>query len=240
MQKQGFNFRYLLALYSLQIIILLAGQKAQAQGINLPQYDLRRLHFGFTVNGTYNSFQVNPSREFLAMDTLKNVRLQPFLGFSLGAIVDFKVNKHLNIRFLGPNIAFAQRNLFYDFSDNTKNRRAEIESTYLNFPINIKLRSERHRNVRFYVIGGALYSHDLSSNISAPRSLNDPVVAVKPNTFSYEVGAGIDLYFPYFKLSPEIKFTQSFGNVLVPDEFVYTRSLSSLYSRILTLSFHFE
>jgi hypothetical protein len=221
------------------IFLVLSGCCAKAQ--NLPQYDnKRKFHFGFTINGSYNSFQVNPSPDFLMIDTLKNIRVQPFYGFGLGAIVDMRLGDQFNLRFLGPNISFAQRNLFYDFDNPALNKKVEIESAYVDFPLELKYKSERHWNTRFYVIAGVKYTYDLSSNKDAPRSLVDPVVALKPNSFSYEFGVGMDLYFPFFKLSPELKFSQSFHNVLVRDDYVYTQALNSLFSRIVTFSFHFE
>ncbi len=241
MQKQSINIRNLLLVYGFQIILVLVlSERARAQAINLPQYDSRRLHFGFTLNGSHNNFQINQSAEFLTVDSLQNVRVKPFYGFGLGGIIDLKLNDHFNLRMTGPNISFAQRDIFYEFKDSKYNKKVQVESTYINFPIHIKYKSERHRNVRFYVMAGINYSIDLSSEKDAPRSLSDPVVALRSNTVSYEVGAGLDLYFPFFKLSPELRLTNSFGSVLVKDEYVYTRALNSLFSRIVTFSFHFE
>ena len=232
------------AVYSRKIILaigLLCSALLSAQ--NLPQYDNRVLHFGFTLFGTHQSLQLNTSQEFHTYsgpDTLLNIRQEPVYGFGLGAIVDLRMGKQFNLRSLGPQISFAQRNLYYDFKDPEKHRKVEIESVYLNFPVQIKYKSERHWNTRFYVIAGACYTYDLTSDIDAPRSFADPVVALKKNMFSYEIGFGMDLYLPYFKLSPELKFSRSINNMLVKDDFIFTRSLSSLFPRTFTLSFHFE
>jgi len=207
---------------------------------NRPQIDNRILHFGFTLHTTYNLLQMNTSEEFLTNDSLLNIRQQPFAGFGLGAIIDLKMGEYMNLRFLGPTISFAQRNLYYDFKNSQSNRRASIESVYLEFPLEIKIKSERHWNTRFYFIGGFKYTYDLTSNVDAPRSLNDPVVALGKNMYSYEIGIGMDLYFPMFNLSPELKFSQSVNNMLVPDDFVYTKGLASIFPRVFTLSFHFE
>ncbi len=218
--------------------LLLSLNYASAQ--NRPQIDNRILHFGFTLHGTYNMLQMNTSQQFLNIDTLKNIRQEPFAGFGLGAIVDLKMGDYMNLRFLGPSISFAQRNIYYDFQNSSSNRRAEIESVYLEFPLQIKIKSERHWNTRFYFIGGFKYTYDLTSNVDAPRSINDPVVALGKNMYSYEIGIGMDLYFPMFNLSPELKFSQSVNDMLVQDDFVYTKGLASIFPRVFTLSFHFE
>ena len=70
-------------------------------------------------------------------------------------------------------------------------------------------------------------------------------------TFDYfvEVGAGCDFYFEWFKFCPQITYSIGFNNVLTPadarpelavyDEF-YTRALSKLLQRQITLTFNFE
>lgn len=242
MQQQTAVIRNLFAVYGRKVIfacmLFLAAGKVSAQ--NLLQYENRVLHFGFTLNGTYNMFQMNTSEEFLGIDSLKNIRQEPFVGFGIGAIVDLKMGKYLNLRLTGPGISFAQRNLYYDFAKKEQNKKVEIESVYLDVPLELKYKSERHWNTRFYMMCGIRYTYDLTSNVDAPRSLSDPIVALKRNSFSYEVGVGMDLYFPFFKLSPELKFSQSINNVLVKDDFVYTKALNSIFSRIFTFSFHFE
>ncbi|MBI1223465.1 MAG: outer membrane beta-barrel protein [Bacteroidetes bacterium] len=242
MQRPGTNIRNLFSLYGRKVaflfVLLSAAHTLQAQ--NRPQRDNRIIHFGFTLNTTYNALQMNTSQGFFANDTLTNITQQPFAGFGLGAIVDLRMGKYFNLRSLGPTIAFAQRNLNYTFKNPLSNRSASIESVYVEFPLELKFKSERHWNTRFYAIAGFKYSYDLTSNIDAPRSINDPVVALKRNMYSYEVGIGFDLYFPWFNLSPELKFSQSVNNMLVADNLVYTKALSSLFPRVFTLSFHFE
>lgn len=242
MQRSTFYIWNMLLVYGrkigLIIVLFLSLTKLSAQ--NRPQIDNRILHFGFTLHGTYNQLQMNTSQDFLLIDTLKNIRQEPFAGFGLGAIVDLRMGKYMNLRFLGPAISFAQRNLYYDFENSSSNRQAPIESVYLEFPLQIKIKSERHWNTRFYFIGGFKYSYDLTSNVDAPRSINDPVVALGRNMYSYEIGIGMDLYFPMFNLAPELKFSQSINDMLVQDDFVYTKGLASIFPRVFTLSFHFE
>lgn len=242
MQKSAIDIRNMLPVYGRKIALLfvLLFAVLSARGQNLVQYDNRVLHFGFTLHGTYNALQFNTSPQFLDIDTLQNIRQRPFYGFGLGAIVDLRMGKYLNLRFVGPVISFAQRNIFYDFKNPDRNKKVEMESVYIEFPLELKYKSERHWNTRFYVMGGFKYSYDLISNVDAPRSLNDPIVALDRHMYSYEVGIGMDLYFPFFKLSPELKFSQSVNNMLVADDFVYTKALQSIYPRVFTFSLHFE
>jgi hypothetical protein len=60
----------------------------------------------------------------------------------------------------------------------------------------------------------------------------------------YEIGAGIDFYLPYFKLTIEAKMSNGLFDVLVhdPDDRnpEYVNSIQSMRSQMWVLSFHFE
>lgn len=206
----------------------------------MPNYwSKKKIRFGFTLGLTSNDFKIRMSENFLNIDTLQSVDIKRFPGFILGGIVDYKMSKHLNLRLL-PSLALGQRNVIYNFTKAENNREVKIESVYLEVPLLLKYRTRRFGNYGFYVVAGGKYSYDLASNIDANRSLADPVVAVVPHSFSYEIGFGFDIYFPYFKFSPEIKVTNSINNVLVKDGFVYTEAFDGFWSRIINFSFHFE
>lgn len=94
------------------------------------------------------------------------------------------------------------------------------------FPLSIKFRSDekilknKFNRYRGYLIGGARYTRwigingeydallQTNSESATPHSL-----IMKPGYLSWEVGFGADIFFAYFKMSPEIKFNQSFNNV---------------------------
>ena len=87
----------------------------------------------------------------------------------------------------------------------------------IDFPVSVKLKSERIQDFRAYMIAGVKYSEAIGSKKNPPDI--DPLDAVLRNKSgfgSYEVGLGCDIYFEFFKLSPEIKISNSFGNVLFP------------------------
>jgi hypothetical protein len=74
-------------------------------------------------------------------------------------------------------------------------------------------------------------------------------VLLKPLNFYTEFGAGCDLYFSFFKMSPELKFALGLNDVLMPladrnagdvQNKQFTNALSKLTSRMITLSFNFE
>ena len=60
----------------------------------------------------------------------------------------------------------------------------------------------------------------------------------------YEVGAGLDFYLPYFKLSVELKMSNGMRDVLVKDSCSGTpgicNAIEKMKSQIWVISFHFE
>ncbi|MCU0442617.1 MAG: PorT family protein [Bacteroidia bacterium] len=210
---------------------------AQAQP-NLEQYDNKRIHFGFslTVNNASLQAQTNPAS--IANDTIRNVRQSSFPGIGLGALTNLRLGDYWDLRLMLPQISFVQRNLNYTFNGSSK--IIKIESAYCDGSLLLKYKSARRNNVRVYVIGGARASYDLASTVGQNRSLQSPLVSLVPFTYGYEAGAGLDIYFPYFKFSPEIKFCNTLNDALHRDGYIYTSALNRVNPQMVVISLHFE
>jgi len=202
-----------------------------AQG-NLPYVDEKPIHFGFSLGTNLMDFNVTPS------DSARVSTLKP--GFSVGIIADLRLNRYFNLRFT-PTLHFGERQLDYLFRSGSAS--TTITSIPVCLPIFIKYSSERKYNYRPYLIAGGGFYANLSKDQSRSIVLN---------TFDFytEFGVGCDLYFSFFKLSPELKFSLGGNNVLTPmiqrdkplnasDE-KFTDALSKLTSKVLTLTFNFE
>jgi hypothetical protein len=203
-----------------------------------PLYDLTKIHFGFAINGNQAKMRYTTSPDYLSLDTMRGISAVEFPGFGVGGIMNIRIADYWDLRTM-MNITFAQRNLEYTFKNGEK-KEITIESTYLEFPLLVKYKSKRHRNVRFYGIGGVTYRYDFSSDRDTERSNSKPIVALYPNTFSYDIGCGFDFYFEFFKFSPEIKISNAFTNALVPDPYFYASSLKSISPKLLQFSLLFE
>ncbi|MBI3234197.1 MAG: PorT family protein, partial [Bacteroidetes bacterium] len=214
----------------LGLLLVVTSLKVQSQN-NLPQYDQKKIHYGFTVGFGQTNFKLNRNDNFYLNDTLSSIYCKPFAGFNLGVLANFHFGEFIDLRVI-PSISFAQRNIEYTFRDSSLSV-AKIESAYLELPVVFKIKSVRHRNIRFYVVAGFIYSYDLQSNKTADRKANEAFVAVNSQNFGYQIGCGLDLYFPYFKFSPELKLTNGFNNVLVKDNSLYTSTIDGLFSKII-------
>ncbi|MBS1646503.1 MAG: outer membrane beta-barrel protein [Bacteroidetes bacterium] len=238
------------------VCVLLAGASAFAQpitqnGLNLPKFYMRRIHFGFSIAFNSTDFRVHtvPNSQLYhnLRDTirypndtlnLKAIRSQAQPGFNLGIIVDVRLHQYLRLRFL-PGVCFASRNLLYDFTGTrTFTAIRKTESAFVLLPLLLKLQSKRIKNYGVYAIGGASYSIDLSSGKN--DKANSDVVRLKRTDVLIDVGGGMDFYFPYFKFAIEFKLSTGINNMIIQDGTEFTTPIQKLNTHIFTFGITFE
>ncbi len=221
-------------------LIFIGYGKTNAQYINANLYDLKKYHFGYVFGPDICNLKIKNSPDFLQNDSIKSVNyIGGLQGFHLGAIADLRLGKSFNLRLMFT-ISFAYRSMNYVFVNPKTPTIAKMESTYLNLPLLVKYKSDLHVNWRYYLLAGPQYSYDLSSQKNTRRSVSEPIVALKPNGLNYVLGFGWDIYYPYFKFSPEIRLVQAVNNMLVKDKYIYSQALSAVYPRFIVLSITFE
>lgn len=179
------------------------------------------------------------------LDSLHVIAVKPQTGFNLGIVASLRLAKLLKLRFV-PTLSFAQRNLeyYYKLPNNewlvvTK----PVESTYVEFPLLLKLKSQRLNNFGVYVLAGGKYSIDLIADQDVDNENKPPedvVIKMKRNTFSFEVGVGTDFYLEYFKFGIELKMSYTLGNALIQDNTVFSSPIEELQPRMFLISFTFE
>lgn len=223
---------------SVSLITLVLLQVKLIAQPNLPQYDNQKIHFGFTLATNIGRMQLETRPNFFATDSLRNVSVANFPGIGLGAITNFRLGKHWDLRLMAPVISFVQRNITYDFNNSQK--IVKVESAYCDASLLVKFKSERRKNTRAYVIAGSRVSFDFGSTVDKTRGIQNPVVSLVPFTFGWEAGIGMDIYFEYFKFSPEIKACQTFNNALYRDNYPYTQAIEAIYPQLIQISLHFE
>lgn len=219
----------------LVLLVLGLSSTARSQG-NLPYVDDKLIHFGFSLGINTMNFSVTPTSDSVSarVSTLKP-------GFSVGIISDLRLNRYLNLRFT-PTLHFGERQLNY--FPKTGNDSLTITSIPISLPIYLKYSAERKGNYRPYLIWGGGVSLDLATNKENP-------VLLRPIDFYTEFGVGCDIYFSFFKLAPELKYSIGFNNIFTPlnerdtgqimsNKQRFSLALSKLTSRILTLTFNFE
>jgi len=215
-------------------------QKAKPK--NDSNYDERLLHFGFSMGLNTMDFNAKMNPSDTNNWTAEVVSLKP--GINIQIVMDYRPTTYLDVRFL-PGVSFGQRNLnFYDEDGVLVNDEQQIESSFLEFPLLLKAKGMRLNNSRPYLIGGLNFRYDLAAKKEYDEDSNVYLRLRKADLY-YEVGAGIDFYLPYFKLTIEAKMSNGLRDVLVHDEPhpyypQYVNSIESLKSQMWVLSFHFE
>lgn len=210
---------------------------------NLPNFDLRTFHFGFLLSYNTSDFFVRTKPQAPFTDSLRvldHVR-QP--GFNLGIVASMNMTKNLSLRFL-PTLSFQDRLLQYEFrrSDGTPVYfKKPVESTYLEFPLLLKMRSDRINNFAVYVIAGGKFGIDMASRKDVNNLIDeDIVVKLGKYDYSIDVGGGCDMFLPYFKFGIELKMGIGLPNVFLDDGTRFSTPIESLRTKTWVLSFTFE
>ena len=207
---------------------------------NLPRYDFKKIHFGFTLGINSLNFNINKNNNFLNNDTLLSMLSEDQKGFNLGIVSNLRLGKYTDLRFI-PTLVFGERILNYSFNDqsNLPLQEKRIESTMIDFPFSLKYKSERYNNFRTYVMCGIKYSLDIASQ-SEIDDEGQELVKLNNHDLMIEGGFGIDFYLQYFKFSPQIKLSHGIINILAKDSTLYTETIKNLKTSSWMISFTFE
>jgi hypothetical protein len=239
MLKKGLlNFVFILILFALSFLSA-NGQSSQVE--NQPKYDKQPIHFGFFLGFNEANFKVQLVDNFRILDTVYSVTAETVTGLNLGIISNLRIGDLFDLRFT-PSLSFVQRNLIYHitYSDTLQEDiTKKVESTYLEFPLDLKFKSKRIGNYRIYVLAGGKYAIDMVSQEKV-LAKDKEIVKLNRYDYGYEIGLGFDFYMEFFKFSPEIKMYNGMNNLLIQDGRIFAKPISGLYSKTFLISFTFE
>jgi len=235
-----------LALHGGKIILLLVliclsltsnGQGFKWARQHNPNYDSRVISYGFMIGIHTSAYQVKYADKFVTpqYDTVSSVMAEFAPGFSLGFLVNYRVNEFLDLRIM-PKAGFYTHTLHYTYTDETTDVQF-IESTHVELPLLLKYKSMRRGNVRMYMIGGITPGLELSGKNEVKSSSG---LDIKKGNIQLEGGLGFDFYFPLFKFSQEIRFARGIVNVLGDDTSIYSDPLKRLNTNTISVYFVFQ
>ncbi|MDB5155273.1 MAG: PorT family protein [Mucilaginibacter sp.] len=241
------NKRYLAIIFILFCSKALFAQ-APAWGGGADQADFS---FGFTFQYVNSNFKIDkkpdwrspyfdPGVNHIITDSLKSIGSKSQPGFGVSFLVRYRISEHLEVR-TTPGLVFADRTVNYTYPDASQNVDKPVQATMVEFPLSVKLKSDRIQDFRAYVLAGVKYSDAIGSKKNKPET--DPLDAILTNKNgfgSYELGLGCEIYFEYFKLMPEVKVSNSFGNILTPENNPFSSPISKLSLHTVTFSLIFE
>jgi Outer membrane protein beta-barrel domain len=213
------------------------GQRFKWARQHNPNYDTRLISYGFMIGLHTSAYQVTYADEFVTpqYDTVSSVMAQFSPGFSLGFLVNYRVNEFLDFRVM-PKAGFYTHKLRYTYTDESTDQQF-IESTHVELPFLLKYKSMRRGNVRMYMIGGITPGIELSGKNEIKSSSG---LDIRKSNVQLEGGIGFDFYFPLFKFSQEIRFARGIINVLGDDPSVYSDPLKRLNTNTISVYFVFQ
>ncbi|SHK49780.1 type IX secretion/gliding motility protein PorT/SprT [Hymenobacter psychrotolerans] len=228
------------------------GKGGQVKSItveNLPGYDDKWFHPGFYIAPHFSRFNLEQSPAYIAnQGTSRGVTANAISspGFSVGFVGDARLGDYFNLRF-APGVSFITREIEFkpagyvadpaNAEDPAEIVTQEIGATQVDFPVLLKFHSERRRNTRVYVVGG------LKPSVSVGNRRKDPLknkITTARSDMAIEYGVGLDLFYPFFKFAPELRFSHGLNNLYQAENNVYSQSLQSLKSNTVTLYLTFE
>lgn len=239
--RHQFNLygRKIVIVVSLLLLVTTAGYAQRTRWVqkNNPNYDDRKLTYGFLIGLHTTSYQLKYSDKFVTpeFDTLHSVVPGWKAGFALGFIVNYRLTEFLDAR-ITPTVGFYENKVTYYFTDDTKTAEQNIASTMVEFPVLLKYKSERRGNIRMYMIGGIKPAIEASGK----KDVEETVLEIKHANMSLEAGFGFDLYYPLFKFSPEIRFSRGIVNMLGNDTNRFGQPLQRVNTNTVTVYFLFQ
>lgn len=245
--------RLLTIIYMTTVVLTVFAQERRPQ--NKPYIDLRPLHFGISVGFHIQDIEMqNVGPQVVTLDdgttatetvVCDQDNWNP--GFSVGVLADQRLSKHFSLR-LQPTMHFGAKHLVFRHLNRTDadgrivEKTQDMKNTYIAFPLDLKFAAERFNNYRPYITAG------INPMVNLTSKSQDQIQLKRYDTM-VEIGLGCDLYLPFFKLIPELKFSYSLMDAIDhshADELtdksqrVYTTSVSSGHAKMITLTFYFE
>jgi hypothetical protein len=224
----------------LSCLLILSQQNLRAQRfiLNLPDHDQKKYYFGLTFGLNFATYQVSYTSSFVNTDTFTRILPSWSPGFNLGLMGNLKLTKFIDLR-LVPSLSFSEKRLDFNKIGYDTIVTKSIESIYVHIPLQLKFKSERIRNFRFYVLLGGKYDYDMAANARSKR--NDEYIKVKPNDLGFEFGMGFEFYNPNFIFAPEIKLSQGLMNQIYKDKNIpLTNAIDQLNTRSIVISIHLQ
>lgn len=214
----------------LSLSMATAGVFAQKQKIrNLPYYDQRLLHWGFSLglnmpDITFTHSGLEQGEGWWATCPQVNP------SFIVGLMGDLAITEHLNFR-VSPSFLFQQRKVTFardavvPYYENVINddgsvqqvlagetvtrqeRGQQLKTSCIAIPLSLKISTRRINNYRPYMVTGVDFSFDLG------HAGEDPIV-FKHFDYGLHIGMGCDFYLPFFKFAPELRFNLGLSDMI--------------------------
>lgn len=230
----------ILSLIFFALAVCLFAQERKVQ--NRPYIDQRKLHYGFLLGMHIQDLEIE-NNGYIDPETGEQwyAEIDNFgPGFTVGVFGELRLNKYFSLR-LAPTIHFGQKHGVYHEQKSGADSTQVFKSTYISVPLDVKFAAPRYNNFRPYLIAGLNPMVDLTAR-------KHDALRLKPFDLYLEVGMGCDIYLPFFKLNPELKFCFGLLDIIHKNRsdlidtslMKFTKGVNGGHSNMVVLTFNFE
>lgn len=231
------------SIFTLALLLLALSITAQERKVqNRPYIDQRKFHYGFLLGLHMQDIELE-NNGYIDPDTGEQwyAEINNYSpGFTVGVLGALRLNNHFSLR-LAPTIHFGQKHAVYHEQRSGADSTQVFKSTYISVPLDIKFAAPRYNNFRPYLIAGINPMVDLTAR-------KREALRLRPFDLYLEVGFGCDIYLPFFKLIPELKFCFGLMDIVHKNRsdlidgtlMKYTNSINGGHSNMIVLTFNFE
>ncbi|QCW99088.1 PorT family protein [Aggregatimonas sangjinii] len=209
--------------------------------LNIENKDKRFLNYGYFLGFNQYDFKFDYEN-----NTGRDILVDKSIGFNVGLIGEMRINEFIDLR-IEPGLFYNPRTLFFPgftgAEATDQNIRREVKSTYINFPLLVKVSTKRFGNFKPFLLAGPSVSLNLGSNEDNLDDNSSGTFRMKKWNYNYEIGFGIDFYLEYFKFSPSIRGVFTINDEIIPDNdpnSPWTGNINALRTRGLFVNFTFE
>jgi len=207
---------------------------------NYREFQSKAYYFGLTFGYNSSNFQIDYSKNAILNDSFQLVEAIRGSGLNVSMIANMKLGDYFDFRFL-PGFSFVNHKIEYLTTGSKVRQTSNIESVLVQAPFQVRFKSDPFHDMRIFVLGGVKYTYDVASNAQIRKEQAVRKVLLSPHDFSVEMGAGFQFFFPFFIFSPELKYSQGIGNILIyNNNLEQTNVVEKILTRTFTISLHFE
>ncbi|WP_461092373.1 type IX secretion/gliding motility protein PorT/SprT [Spirosoma gilvum] len=203
---------------------------------HLERYDDKEIHYGFFFAAPVTRFSVTYSPAFMTADSAYRIHSPNKPAFRVGGVINLFLDDRFDLRFT-PSVSLFSREVHYDYPGGTSKTETR-ESTWVDFPLLLKYKSERRNNTRMYLLAGGTFS--IESNVRRKELQGASRLSTGTMDFAIEYGIGLEQFFEYFKLAPELRFSHGLVNLFNPTSNAAGVGISKLTTHSVTLYLNFE
>lgn len=204
-------------------------QQERSKGFtpNLPNYDSRLLHYGFSLGLNSARFILAPSTFYTQNlgDSIRAATPTNNPGFNLGLILNVRLHESFDFRFQ-PGVGFYTRGIKFETKSNSFTQN--VETAVIELPMLVKYKSDRKKNFSMYVIGGIKPGF---ATFYRRQERRPDQISTNNFDLCIDYGLGFSIYYPFFRFSSEIRFSHGVLNMNIPDP---TSPYSQMIQRLTT------